>query len=326
MSVEWTDDPHAFTARDWTRLVEVDPEASVFHTPRYLKLYWEEFGGEQLLLSFVRRSEEDAAAAAFEIRDGTLSWLGGSEVTDYMGPVGRPEAVEGAAKELMTALAARDDWETGDLAGLPARSAWLRALRSGAEAAGLVAEVGDDAVAPFLRLPASYEEYLERLSGKLRHEIRRKDRRLRASFPDVRLVDATPDTLARDLERFVELHRSSVGPKGRFMVPGMELFFRRLADELLPDGTLRLTFLEAGETRIAGAVGFRDRDRFLLYNSAYDDEHRAVAPGMVLLAELIRDAIGEGRRGVDLLKGDLPYKFRFGARPRRIARLLLQRR
>jgi CelD/BcsL family acetyltransferase involved in cellulose biosynthesis len=325
MSVEWTDNPHAFTARHWTDLVEVDPEATVFHTPRYLKLYWEEFGAEHLLLSFVRRGEEETAAAAFEISDGTLSWLGGSEVTDYMGPVGRPEAAEGAAKELMAALAARDDWETGDLAGLPARSAWLRALRSGAEAAGLIAEVGDDDLAPFLRLPASFEEYLERLSGKLRHEIRRKDRRLRTSFPDARLVDATRDTLARDMERFVELHRSSGGPKGRFMVPEMELFFRRLAEEMLPDGTLRLAFLEAEGTKIAGAIGFRDGDRFLLYNSAYDEEYRAVAPGMVLVAELIRDAIEEGHLGFDLLKGDLPYKYRFGARPRRIARLLLSR-
>lgn len=326
MAVEWTDDPHAFTSRDWTDLVEADPEASVFHTPRYLKLYWEEFGADRLLLSFVRRGDEDAAAAAFEIRDGTLSWLGGSEVTDYMGPVGRPEAMEGAAKELMTALAARDDWEAGDLAGLPSRSAWMRALRSGAEAAGLVAEIGEDALAPFLRLPASYQEYLDRLSGKLRHEIRRKDRRLRASLPDVGLVDATRDTLARDLERFVELHRSSVGPKGRFMVPGMELFFRRLAEEMLPDGTLRLAFLEAEGTKLAGAIGFRDGDRFLLYNSAYDDAYRGGAPGMVLVAELIRSAIEEGRRGFDLLKGDLPYKYRFGARPRRIARLHLHRR
>jgi hypothetical protein len=44
------------------------------------------------------------------------------------------------------------------------------------------------------------------------------------------------------------------------------------------------------------------------------------------VAELIRDAIEEGRRGLDLLKGDLPYKYRYGARPRRIARLLLHRR
>ena len=35
-------------------------------------------------------------------------------------------------------------------------------------------------------------------------------------------------TLLPLLDRFVDLHRMSEGPKGVFMVPGMEIFFRRL--------------------------------------------------------------------------------------------------
>jgi CelD/BcsL family acetyltransferase involved in cellulose biosynthesis len=325
MAVDWTDDPRAFTARDWSALVEADPEATVFHTPTFLKLYWEEFGAEQLLLGFVRVGGEDVAAAAFELREGTATWLGGFDVTDYMGPVGRPEARDAAAKELMTALAGRDDWRRADLAGLSARSGWLASLRRAADAAGLANHVEDDAVAPYLRLPATFEEYLGGLSGKLRHEIRRKDRRLRAALPDARLVDATTATTATALDRFMEMHRSSRGEKGRFMAPGMELFFRRLADALLPEGRLRLAFLEAGGTKVAGAVGFRDRNRFLLYNSAFDEAYRDLSPGMVLVTELIRSAIEEGRRGFDFLKGDLPYKYRYGARGRRIVRLLLRR-
>jgi hypothetical protein len=45
---------------------------------------------------------------------------------------------------------------------------------------------------------------------------------------------------------------------------------------------------------------------------------------MALVAELIRSAIEEGCRGLDMLKGDLPYKYRFGARPRGVARLRLR--
>jgi CelD/BcsL family acetyltransferase involved in cellulose biosynthesis len=138
-------------------------------------------------------------------------------------------------------------------------------------------------------------------------------------------VDATAETMSEDLELFMDLHRSSPGEKGRFMVPGTELFFRRLADTLLPDESLRLAFLESEGRKLAGTVGFRDGDRFLLYNSAYDHTLGAVSPGMVLLSELIRSAIGEGRRGFDMLKGDLPYKYRYGARPRRISRLRLHR-
>lgn len=326
MALEWLDDPRAFTSHDWTPLVESDPEATFFHTPRYLKLYWEEFGAACLQIAVVHRDGTPIAAAAFDLRQGVLTWLGGFDVTDYMGPVGDPEHRAEAARELVTGIAARPDWHKADLAGLPLRGRWLAALAEAAEDAGLHTVVEPADVAPFIKLPDSYDAYLAGLEPKLRHEIRRKERGLRAAHPDVRLVDTRPETVGADLDRFIELHRSSRGEKGRFMVPGMEIFFRRLASTLVEDGTLRLAFLETAGIKIAGAMGFRWRDRFLLYNSAYDHAYAHDAPGMVLIPELIRSAIEEGRRGFDMLKGDLPYKYRFGARARGIARLRLRAR
>jgi CelD/BcsL family acetyltransferase involved in cellulose biosynthesis len=326
MAVEWTEDPAGFADPEWASLVDADPEATVFHTPRFLKVYWEEFGATgRLEVATVRRDGAAVAAAAFGVRDDQLTWLGGFDVTDYMGPVGPPEHRAAASEELMAAVAAREGWRRADLAGLPEHGAWLPALAEAAWRAGLPAHVEVDDVAPAVALPGSFEAYLAGLPAKLRHEIRRKDRRLRKTHADARVVDAGPDTMPDDLERFVALHRASVGQKGRFMVPGMELFFRRMADELAGDGTLRLSFLEADGERIAGAVGFRFRDRFFLYNSAYDHRLSRLAPGMVLVAELIRGAIEEGRSVFDLLKGDLGYKYRFGARPRRVCRLRLDR-
>ena len=325
MAVQWTSDPAAFTTRDWTALVEADPDGTIFHTPRYLKLYWEEFGATDLQIAEVREGEDTLAAAAFDIQEGRLSFLGGTEVTDYMGPVGPAGTRDGAAKELMGALAARDDWYSADLLGLPEDGGWLGALATGAGAAGLDVSVEQDSVAPFLSLPPTYDGYLEALPSRRRHELRRKVRRLREAIPDARLVDTTAETLSDDLDTFVELHRSSGGPKGRFMQPGMELFFRRLGEALVPDGAFRLVFLEAGGERMAAAVGFRDRDRLLLYNSAYDRARSDVSPGIVLVTELIRDSIEEGRRGIDMLKGNLRYKYQFGTTPRQVCRILLGR-
>lgn len=326
MAVEWTEDPEAFAEPEWSSLVDADPEATLFHTPRFLKVFWEELGtDERLGVATVRRHGAAVAVAAFGVRDDLLTWLGGFDVTDYMGPVGAPEYRSAAADGLMAAVAARDDWRRADLAGLPEDGEWLPALAEAARGAGLAVSLEVDGVAPAVALPESFEAYLAGLPAKLRHEIRRKDRRLRKAYPHARVVEAGPDTVADDLERFVALHRASVGAKGRFMVPGMELFFRRLADELAGDRILRLSFLEANGERIAGAVGFRDRDRFLLYNSAYDHGLSALAPGMVLVAKLIREAIEEGCSVFDMLKGDLGYKYRFGARPRRVCRLRLGR-
>lgn len=325
MPLEWIADPRVFALDEWERLRAADPEATFFHTSRFLRIYWEELGEGTPLVAIVRQGDEPIGLCGFQVRDGVLSFLGGFEVTDYLGPIGRPEDRARVAKEVTTALAARDDWDRADLEGLPQEGSWLGALADAAEAAGLATEVGEDDVAPMLDLPADWDAYLAGLKPKQRHEIRRKERRLGERFPDARLTRSSTESFDADLDRFVEMHRASEGPKGRFMSEDVEPFFRRLGSELLPEGILRLAFLEGGGEKLAGLVAFRFEDTLLLYNSAFDPRHRAVAPGMVLVSEIVKEAIGEGCARLDMLKGDLGYKYRFGARPRPIRRLLLER-
>jgi len=331
MRVEFSEDGRDFQRRDWTRLAVADPSGSFFHQPRYLKLYWEEFGAapEHLLFAFaVGDGGEDLAAVAFErIDDGTLRFLGGTEVTDYLGPVGLPEARAEAAKEIWSALVARDDWSSADLRGLTVDNAWLGQLRDAAEAQGLAVVEDDDpnGPAPLLHLAANWEGYLEGLPAKMRHEIKRKVRKLEAETGPFRIVKADERTLLPLLDRFVELHRMSDGPKGVFLVPGMEIFFRRLGEAFCAEGMFRLTFIEVGGELAAGTIGFVFDDTYSLYNSAFDRKWGNLAPGMVLVGEDVRLAIEEGCTAVDLLKGDYAYKYRFGASPRAVRRLMVTR-
>ena len=62
----------------------------------------------------------------------------------------------------------------------------------------------------------------------------------------------------------------SEGPKGVFMQPGMEIFFRRLGEAFGPAGIFRLTFIEVGGQLAAGTIGFEFGGTFSLYNSAFD--------------------------------------------------------
>ena len=137
---------------------------------------------------------------------------------------------------------------------------------------------------------------------------------------------ATEATLEPFLDRFVELHQRSEGPKGVFMQPGMEIFFRRIGEAFLPRGAFSLTFIEVAEHRkLAGSIGFRFEGTYSLYNSAFDRAYQAVSPGMVLVAEDIRIAIEAGCSAFDMLKGDYAYKYRFGAVPRPVKRLVVRR-
>ena len=84
LRITFSEDPEDFARRDWSDLVAADPAGTVFHTPTFLKLYWEEFGREpdHLLLAFGERDGATVGAAAFERVDGVLRFLGGTEITD----------------------------------------------------------------------------------------------------------------------------------------------------------------------------------------------------------------------------------------------------
>jgi CelD/BcsL family acetyltransferase involved in cellulose biosynthesis len=328
--IAFSEDPRDFQRRDWSALVDADPAGTFFHTPEYLKLYWEEFGEtpEHLLLAFAEADDgKQTGAVAFERIGESLRFLGGTEVTDYLGPVALPEAQEAMATELWAGLLLRDDWSGADLRGLPDDRPWLGLLRDAATAHGLRVEETEDqnGVAPFLPLAPTWDDYLEGLPAKLRHEIKRKARKLEAETGPFRIVTATEDTLIPFLDRFVELHRMSEGPKGVFMQPGMEIFFRRLGEAFGPRGIFRLTFIEVAGVKAAGTIGFCFGGTFSLYNSAFDRELQQLGPGMVLVGEDIRLAIEDGCDAFDLLKGDYAYKYRFGAHPRSIRRLIVSR-
>jgi CelD/BcsL family acetyltransferase involved in cellulose biosynthesis len=329
LRVSLSEDPRDFQGRDWTDLVRRDPSGTIFHTPDFLKLYWEEFGEGRLLLAFGEDPDgRQIAAAAFELIGDRLRFLGGTEVTDYLGPVGEPAAIDPFATGLWEPLIEHGGWREADLRGLPEDSPWLAALREAAQTSTLRVEEADDqngGVAPFVELPTTWAAYLEGLPSKLRHEIRRKAKKLEADAGPFEIETATEANLLSFLDRFVELHRDSEGPKGVFMVPGMEIFFRRLGEELCPRGIFRLTFVRIGGELAAGTVGFIYEGTYSLYNSAFDRRWQRLAPGMVLVAEDIRQAIAEGCRRFDLLKGDYAYKYRFGARRRGVRRLLVTR-
>ena len=139
MRIVFSEDGRDFHRRGWHELVEADPAGTFFHTPAYLKLYWEEFGEtpDHLLLAFAEDDDgSQVGAVAFERIGETLRFLGGTEVTDYMGPVGLPDRQDAMAKELWTALLTREDWRDADLRGLPEDRSWLGLLRDAAAAAG----------------------------------------------------------------------------------------------------------------------------------------------------------------------------------------------
>ena len=323
------DDPAAFAALalKWRALLDRDPAASVFHTPHYLATWWLEFGAglEPRIVEIGDGDDLRGVAALALSPDGTMSFAGDHDTTDYRGPVSAPEDREEVAASVLAAVAG-DTWDTFEMDGLSADSGWVEALTSAAKDAGYsVSETAHEAC-PRATIPgASYDAYLASLPGKLRHEIVRKARRLERDAGAFAVRLATEATLDDDLEKFFGMHRSSTGPKGRFMHEGMATFFGSFAWMLFSQGWLRLALLEIDGEAWAGVYAFRYGDSWDVWNSAFDHARRELAPGMVLMGECIRLAAEEGCTTFDFLRGTEPYKYRFGAVDVPLIRLTVER-
>jgi CelD/BcsL family acetyltransferase involved in cellulose biosynthesis len=250
----------------------------------------------------------------YEAEPGIFRLLGGTDVSDYLDLI----ADDGREEEAWAALLAARGASTAvwDLHAVPAASPTVTALPSLAVAAGLAATAGVEERCPVLALPDSWDAYLAKLTAKQRHELTRKMRRLEREAPDARAsFAADPAELAARFDAFLDLHRRSREGKARFMDARMAEFFRTTALALAELGMVRLAFLEAGGAPIASFLTLEWEDTVGVYNSGFAPERAALAPGVVLLGHLIRDAIARGRRRFDFLRGEERYKYDFGAVP-----------
>ena len=200
------------------------------------------------------------------------------------------------------------------------------AARRGA-GVGLAVEETEDqnGVARSSSSEPTWEDYLAQIPAKLRHEIRRKAKRLEAEAGPVPIETATPATLLPLLDRFVELHRMSEGPKGVFMVPGMEIFFRRLGETLCAPGVFRLTFIRVDEELAAGTIGFRFRGTYSLYNSAFDRTGSSCRPGWSSWRRTSGRRSSPAARVSTSSRATTRTSTGFGARKRHVRRLVVRR-
>jgi len=300
---------------EWLALWGRDPAASPFHTPQYARAAWEtELGADRSLAVIeMRRAGALAGLASVTIDvDETLRFLGNEAVTDYLGPISEPADREAVATAFVGAIDGLG-WTAAELFGLSAESGLPDVLARAAKGAGYTVEESQQDVCPRIDPLGTFEDYLASLDGKLRHEIRRKARRLEREAGPYTIRVSDRATLEADLAIFYEMHRSSSGPKGRFMHEDIAVLFTQIARAFEEEGWLRLTWLDIGGEAVAGTFSFAEKGTWSVYNSAYDHRKGDLAPGMVLMAETIKLATEEHCQIFDMLRGDEPYKYRFGA-------------
>jgi CelD/BcsL family acetyltransferase involved in cellulose biosynthesis len=323
-------DERAFDLPHWPELLARDPDRSVFGTPEWHRAWWEEFGSGKELIVLELLGDGGSPWAILPLyrkHEGgrkVLRFVGGIDLTDYLGPICSAPDRRAAAGALVEWLRSGDvEWDELDAHNLPVPLGFAEFLVERADTGDLRFALDQEETAAVLPLPETWDEYLAGLDSKERHELKRKRRRLLRDHPDAAFRTATPETLEADLKTFVDMHRGAEGLKGHFMRPEVATFFERVARAFMPLGWLRLDFLEIGGRAVAATFGFDiegdgisaggENRVFYLYNSAYEPDAARVSPGLMLVAHLVEESIDRGFERFDFLRGPERYKYQLGA-------------
>jgi CelD/BcsL family acetyltransferase involved in cellulose biosynthesis len=306
-------------------LLALREERVVFLSPVWLRTWLAEFG-ERYEPVFVECGDSKPLAVAPLMRDDSrLTFAGDPEICDFMDVLVAPDEAEQAYEAFWREICAEPWTELvlwGLMASSPAREAVLRL----ATESGYSAVEEKEAVAPRLELPGSFEEYVASLGKKDRHELRRKMRRLfdSGASVDLQVFSEQSDVVAA-MDDFLDLHTRSRQDKTEFMTPEMASFFRRMASAMSAAGYVRLFMLSINAKPAAAVFCFDAGSYLYMYNSGYDPNYANLSVGLVSKALCLQWAIENGKKGLDFLRGNEPYKYDFGAKDQQIYRIVVRR-
>lgn len=312
----------------WNELLYSSDQNSIFLTHQWFYSWWRWLSEGKPLEIFLYRSDSGSplGIAPLMREDDVLAFMASREVTDYCDFIIR----RGKEREFFESLldffrVQYPGVQKILLMNIKQTSKTLYFLPHLAAKYDFTCTVTESEVAPMLSLPASYEDFLALLSRKNRHDLRRKLRRMEEldGVNTVKVVDAVG--LQSSINSFIQLHRRSNASKEEFWrAQSMADFFREIALQFSPQGWVELLLLLHNENIMAALVNFIYDGQILFYNVAYNRDYAWYSPGVFLFHQRLKEAIQEGKKEADFLRGREKYKYYFGAKESKIFDLTLE--
>jgi CelD/BcsL family acetyltransferase involved in cellulose biosynthesis len=283
--------------------------------PPWLEVWWSSFGeGWNPYLLSIKDGQGLLGIAPLMVSGGKAMVMGSPDVCDYLDLILTPGKEKDLFKILLRHLK-QEGIGILDLGPLRADDPLLKYATSAAEKVGYETRTELEDVTLEMGLPETWEGYLQGITGKQRHEIRRKLRRLYEGGEIAFRVVESPEEVSGQMENFLTLFRSSRTDKDAFMTQQMASFFRSLAKALAEREMVKLFFLDIDDLPAAAALCFDYADTTYLYNSGYDPRYNALSVGLMCKVLSIKESVEKGRRRYNFLKGQEAYKYRLGGDP-----------
>jgi CelD/BcsL family acetyltransferase involved in cellulose biosynthesis len=170
----------------------------------------------------------------------------------------------------------------------------------------------DDSVCPVLPLPATAAEFLGSRSKNYRKKFREHALRCHRELGVTVRRTSSATELEQDMDALVALHNKRwQGSSRAFRSARYSEFHQRLARLMLAAGRLRLFSLEKDGRALALLYCFAHDRRYSFYQGGRDPDYARYRVGLVLMHNVILQAIHEGATVFDFLRGVEDYKYRW---------------
>jgi CelD/BcsL family acetyltransferase involved in cellulose biosynthesis len=206
-----------------------------------------------------------------------------------------------------------------------------RAVQSFAERKDLPFRVQEERACPYIELPPTFEQYLaDGFSRKRRHEIKRQTRVMLEEFGAQIEVYDRPAEISANLDLLVQLHSGrwqSANQTGNMGRPGFVRFLYRVCEAPPAGATPRLYVMRHQQQAVVALLVFYFGQSALAYSIGRDPECciSHLSPGFAVFVRSIQDAIGQGLRYYDFLRGDERYKSHLTKASRQTVTLVIGR-
>ena len=302
---EWIDDVARFEAlgEEWDRLATLDP--SPFSRHAWLLPWWHAFGeGAELRVCAGRDGGELVAALPLLRRGRALAAMANEHSPSF-----RPLARDAAALEALAAALVAERRPV-ELRSLPAREEAVPGLTTGVEAGGARVLTERGFVSPLTETTGTFEDYRARMKSGWR-EIERRGRKMDREHEVQRGLVAEPAELDRELEEGLALEAAGwKGESGTAIVrdESTARFYGDMARAFHEAGELRLSSLRVDGRLAAFDLALVHAGRYYLLKTAYDEQMRTLAPGLVLRRAVIERCFELGLEAHEFLGADMEWK------------------
>jgi CelD/BcsL family acetyltransferase involved in cellulose biosynthesis len=311
-------------APEWNALLAASSTKSVFMTWEWISTWWKVFGRGYSLRIYLARQPETGTLLGllpFALREYTVIdhtiyrelTIMGSEgaAPDHLDCVLR----KGHEQSVMRAFtrhvwSEQLDWDSIKLVSMASKAYASESFTSQMNHRYYHIH---HVVSPYIRLPASWDNYRRTLSKNMRYNIGRYERKLEKEAPGqvvyrrVRQEEDLPDAM----NLLFRLHSEVRQAKGGSYIGDAQPleFHKTVARRLLSKGWLRLYLLTVSGNDIAALFCINCDNVVSFYTTGYSLDWSSYSPGRLLIAYAIRQSIEEGAYEFDFLRGNEKYKF-----------------